>query len=374
MSIRKRTRQDGSTYYFLDERTGYTMDGKADRVQKRFATLKQAKLEQARIIAERDALRNRSGRIEFGSYVRNWYLPTTSRLAKSSRDTYERELRLRLFPAFDHVDVRDIDRARIQRMVSGCQSEAVAKKALGLLRTILNAAVSDRLIAVNPACSKFTMPEPGRKRGSQEVVSTFAAMRPLFDAVDAIGDECVELLAVTGLLCGLRPEERYGLDWSDFDFSHRTITISRAYTAVSAREGSNDLKAPKTEYSRRTIPVSAEAARRIQAYARRGNVVRVGAMIEGAGHRRISPSTAQKRWSRFLEKCDKEGYDVPHVTLENMRHSFATSFLHAGGNVEDLSRILGHSDINTTYRRYVKPNVDDLRRGMDAVDRIMAQG
>lgn len=50
-----------------------------------------------------------------------------------------------------------------------------------------------------------------------------------------------------------------------------------------------------------------------------------------------------------------------------MRHSFATSYLHAGEGVEDLSRILGHSDINTTYRRYVRPNVEDLRRGMDAV-------
>lgn len=50
-----------------------------------------------------------------------------------------------------------------------------------------------------------------------------------------------------------------------------------------------------------------------------------------------------------------------------MHHSFATSYLHAGGGVEDLSRILGHSDINTTYRRYVRPNVEDLRRGMDAV-------
>ncbi|WP_417135102.1 tyrosine-type recombinase/integrase [Rubneribacter badeniensis] len=62
-----------------------------------------------------------------------------------------------------------------------------------------------------------------------------------------------------------------------------------------------------------------------------------------------------------------EGLTVPHVTIENMRHSFATSYLHAGGGVEDLSRILGHSDINTTYRRYVRPNVEDLRRGMDAV-------
>ncbi len=53
-----------------------------------------------------------------------------------------------------------------------------------------------------------------------------------------------------------------------------------------------------------------------------------------------------------------------------MRHSFATSYLHAGGNIEDLSRILGHSDINTTYRRYVRPSVDDLAIGMSSVVRI----
>ena len=53
-----------------------------------------------------------------------------------------------------------------------------------------------------------------------------------------------------------------------------------------------------------------------------------------------------------------------------MRHSFATSYLHAGGNIEDLSRILGHSDINTTYRRYVRPSVDDLAISMSSVVRI----
>lgn len=92
-----------------------------------------------------------------------------------------------------------------------------------------------------------------------------------------------------------------------------------------------------------------------------------GPFITGADGKHISPSTAQKRWRAFLRWCDTEKRNVPHVTIKNMRHSFATSFLHAGGNIEDLSRILEHGDINTTHRRYVRPNVDDLRRGMDAV-------
>lgn len=50
-----------------------------------------------------------------------------------------------------------------------------------------------------------------------------------------------------------------------------------------------------------------------------------------------------------------------------MRHSFATSYLAAGGNVENLSRILGHSDINTTFSRYVRPQSDALAEEMARV-------
>ena len=88
-----------------------------------------------------------------------------------------------------------------------------------------------------------------------------------------------------------------------------------------------------------------------------------GAFILGANGARISPSTAQKQWRRFLA----DNPNVKPVTIENMRHSFATSYLHAGGQVADLSLMLGHANIATTMNRYVRPNVDDLRRGMLSV-------
>ena len=42
-----------------------------------------------------------------------------------------------------------------------------------------------------------------------------------------------------------------------------------------------------------------------------------------------------------------------------MKRDFATSHLHAGGKVEVLSRILGHGDINATYRHHIQPSVKD---------------
>ena len=361
MSISRRTLRDGTAVYDVCEDVGFTREGKRDRKRVTCRTMAEAKVEQAKLVALRDARRNRSGKCTFGQYVEQVWWPSCGNLAPSSRATYEKELRLRLMPAFEKVDIRDIDRVRIQRMVDACPSECVARKAVGLLKTILNEAKGDGLVLSNPAQARYAMPPKGRKRDNGLVLTTFQSMRPLWEAVDAYGSECIEKMCVTGLMLGLRPEERYGLDWRDFDFERATVHVQRAYTTSSKAEGGNTLKGTKTELSTRLLPLPTEAVRRLSAMER-GD----GPFILGVDGRRISPSTAQKRWRAFLRWCAENGREVPPVTLENMRHSFATSYLHGGGNVEDLSRILGHSDINTTYRKYVRPAVDDLRRGMDA--------
>lgn len=364
MSITPRTLKDGSTVYDVREYVGFTLDGGRDREKITCRSLKDAKIEQARMIAMRNARRNRSGRCTFGQYVDRWYWPSTSSLAPTSRDTYRRELNKRLRPALENVDIRDIDRLRIQRIVDNCATEDVARKCVGVLKTILNEAKGDGLITANPAEARYKLPPKGRKRDNGIVITTFGAMRPLIDAIDTYGNECIEKIAMLGLHMGLRPEERYGLDCDDVMVGRKMVSVRQAYVAASKQEGGRQLKDTKTELSTRLVPMPSSLVPRMDRLNPTGST---GPFIKGADGKRISPSTAQKRWTAFLLWCDKQGLDVPPVTIENMRHSFATSFLHAGGNIEDLSRILGHSDINTTYRRYVRPNVDDLRKGMDGV-------
>lgn len=364
MPISERVNKDGSTTYVVCEDVGTTYDGRRDRRKVSCRTMAQARVEQAKMVAERDARRNRSGRMRLGDYIERVYWPSAAGLAPTSRDTYRREIDKRILPALGAMDVRDVDRTAIQRMVDGCATQDVARKAVSVLKTILNEVKGDGLIDRNPACARFSMPPKGRRRDNGLVVTTFAAMAPIMDAVDALGDGFVEGVAVLGLYLGLRPEERYGLDVGDIDVGARTVRVSQAYVSVSPRHGGNTLKETKTELSTRVLPIPRPAVGRL---ARLVEGRDDGPFLLGADGARVSPSTAQKRWAAFLRRCDAAGMDVPHVTIENMRHSFATSYLHAGGNVEDLSRFLGHSDINTTYRRYVRPSVDDLMAGIDGV-------
>lgn len=359
MPIYKRKKKDGSTVYDVVNYMGFDMDGNRVRKSVTVRSMAAAKVEDAKMVAERDAMRGRSGRMELRAYVERRYWPSASRrLAATSLETYEKEIRLRILPSLGSMDVRDIDRVAIQRMVDKCPTEGVARKCLGVLKTILNEARGDGLLIKNPCAAKFAMPPKGPQRPVTPVLTTFEEIGELLSIVRHRASDSLVRICYTGLLEGLRPEERYALDWADLDVDDGMIYVHSAYVKAPAAFGGVQMKPTKTEKSRRAVPMHPAFAEWMETLGR-GD----GPFILGAHGSRISPSTAQHRWAAFL----RDNPDAPRVTIENMRHSFATAYLHAGGNIEDLSRILGHADINTTFRRYVKPSTDDLVRGMDRI-------
>lgn len=356
MSIRKRKRSDGSTVYDVTIEYGSDFGGNRSRKYKTFETLKEAKREEESASRFRNAARNRTGRITLGEYVERYYWPITSkRLAATSLDTYRRDIDKRIIPALGMVELSDIDRKRIQGMLDSCVTESVARKCLGTLKTILNEAMGDGFLDSNPALLKYALPPKGRKRDNGLILSDFGQIAQFIGVVQDTAPEAIVRLVMTGLMLGLRPEERYALDYEDFDFADGTVTVKSAYVVVSSTHGGNQLKRPKTELSHRTIPMPKPFQDWFY-YTSNGR----GAWIVGRNGKRLSPSTGRHMWSRYLD----DHPELPRITLENMRHSFATSCLHAGMNIEDLSRMLGHSDINTTFRRYVKPDLANIREGL----------
>lgn len=364
MSIQKNKNKRGTTYR-VRVVMGYQSDGHRNVESSTWNTLQEARDEEARLKALAKALRGNDGSMPLDAYIQAVWWPTLTALAPASRTTYERELRLRILPNLGKLALHDIQRADVQRMVDKCATEAVARKAVGTLRTILNEAKHDGRILTNPADARFQMPPKGRKRDEGVVVTRFADMRPLLDAARRYereeGFDTPLLLMLTGMLMGLRPEERYALDWEAFSADMSTCDITQAFTNASKAEGGNHLKVPKTTGSMRTVPVP-DMVRQELAPRRT-----TGAVLLGAAGERLTPSTAGNRVRRFYRWAHDHKLQLPYVTAENMRHSYATSYLHAGGNIEDLSRIMGHSDINTTYRRYVRPSVDDLSRAAASI-------
>jgi len=353
MSITKRILSDGSTVYDVRVYVGKTASGGYHRRCVTCQTMKAARAEEAKMISEREALRGRHGKMTLSTYIDHYYWPVAvKRLAATSLDTYEKEIRLRIKPALGKTDLRDINRFMIQSMIDGIATESVARKTLGTLKTILNEAKGDGLIIANPATAKYAMPSKGLKRDEGVVLTTFDQIHQFLNIVSQDAPQSLQRIVFTGLLLGLRPEERYALDWLDFDTDKKTVTIDSAYVTASAKHGGLQEKETKTPKSARVLPLPPDFMEWFDGLPCGG-----GAFIVGANGERISPSTAQKRWRRYLEKHP----ELPKVTIENMRHSFATAYLADGGRIEVLSRLLGHTNISTTINRYYRPDIDSLR-------------
>lgn len=363
MSIRPRKLKDGRTVYDASLEYGYDQNGRRVREQKTFATRKEAEAAEKHARETGNALKHKMGRLTLSEYIDRCYWPIASRrLQASSLDTYSREIDKRIKPALGSMPLDKIDRYAVQSMLDATPTQVVGRKVLGILKTILNEAVGDGFIAANPAQARYAYAPKGKKRDNGAVLTDFEQIGQFIGEVVKDAPQAITRLVLTGLLLGLRPEERYALDYEDIDFAGRAVYVSKAYVTVSGERGGHVLKETKTELSTRTVPMPQVFFDYVY-----WDETGTGPYIANARGERLSPSTAQKQWRRYLQAHP----ELAPVTLENMRHSYATACIHAGMEIADLSRILGHSDINTTYRRYVKPQFSDMQKSMVSIDSIV---
>ncbi|WP_305296598.1 site-specific integrase [Parvibacter caecicola] len=369
MSVRKRP--DGG--WIADVTVGLRLDGRPDRRTSTHRTKKAAEEAERKLLLERDLKRGKSyGSILFRDFVEGYFWPQKEGLARTTRGAYKRDLKLRLLPAFGDVPVEDIDRLRIQSMISSCQTRKVASNARGTLSSILALAVEMGAISVNPAGFKsYRYPSPGSHAADHygEWLSTFAEIQRVLDYMEAHHPGTAdERMCVLGLCFGLRKEEALGLDWEQVDLPGRKISIVQAYTTG---DGVTALGDPKTDRARREVPMVAHAARRMAAWGPSEGPVVV--TVRGG---RMAPSTARDRMQRLFGSghCFDDGRPLPRLTQFSMRHSFGTSCINAGIEVAKVSKWMGHCDVNTTYNRYVKPLLADLRGDADTIDAAMGGG
>jgi integrase len=171
----------------------------------------------------------------------------------------------------------------------------------------------------------------------------------IYDAVDKYG--------IAILLClytGLRIGELCALRWSDFNFEEMTLTVERTVQRIAVKNHAMRTilmeMEPKSEGSKRKIPISAEIGKLLSGLDRDEPYV-------FGGKHPLEPRTLQYRFKKMLAmaKIDDRNFHM-------LRHTFATSCIESGMDVKSLSEILGHSDVKITMNRYVHPTMDSKRK------------
>jgi integrase len=350
---------------------GKKLGGGRDRMTAKVKTKREAQKLDLEFNMAKKSLRGHSNRVTFHVLVTKYWLPEKMEtLRKNTIKGYRRDIDLRLMPAFGEMSVADISHADIQKMLSRCATRKIATNARDTLRGILNYAYDMDLIVKNPAKGRFRFPEriieaeeDKRKRDEAAWLTSFAEQRRV---IDATSDPTVKRLLVLGLCFGLRKGEVLGLRWEDVDFDRREITIRRTvtFTAVTL-----DVTPPKTERSRRSIPMSDYAFDALKKFRDEGGITRIKGPVVSYKKGYMSPNVFENLFRRLQQEPG-----MPYISPSNMRHSFATACIREGIDVATVSRLLGHAHITTTYNRYVKPSLLDLCKDTEKISAAYRAG
>ena len=128
--------------------------------------------------------------------------------------------------------------------------------------------------------------------------------------------------------CGLRKTEGYNLTVNDIDFDKKTIFI---------RQGKN--------YKDRIVPMNESVYKALQHYIYNFR------NLQKVNHKRlfIHHTTSLSRSLKELQQTTQnEAIQSKRLTLHILRHSIATHLMQNGMSIENISRFLGHSSLDST--------------------------
>ena len=258
-------------------------------------------------------------------------------------------------PLLGHRKIREVTRAdveRFQRDVAGGRTAGdrktgyrgrsivtggtgAARLSMILLSAIFSFAMQRGLRPDSP-CAGVRRYKPGKSErylSPAEQVSLGEAL----DAAERAGTNpnaisVIRVLALTGARAG----EILGLRWPEVDFERICLRLSDSKTGA------------------KVIPLGAAAMQVIAAQARRDRVDYVFPGAHGGPLGSIG-----KIWRRI-----RAAAGLGNVRLHDLRHSFASNIVNAGGSLPVIGALLGHRSTQTTAR-YAHLADDPLRAVAD---------
>lgn len=297
--------------------------------------------------------------ISYEQYVRGHIVPQIGERAMSS-----------LRP----VDLQNFFTDRATRGHQVEEEKGLSPKTLTNLRNMMHLAfdqaIREGLIAQNivedvrlPKMEKREMRVLSRKEQERLIMAVQLSPEP-----SAFG-------VVFAMFTGLRLGELCALKWENVDMEKRTIRIeatrSRLRNFDETKETSTSVEtrpSPKTENSRRTIPLMDGLYKDLVRYREKQMFIRdqypsyneEGYVFCQENGRPYEPRTYEDEFKRCVKRAD-----IPRANFHCLRHTFATRALEQGMDVAVVAKLMGHSDPSVTLKKYAHALPDHQQVSVD---------
>lgn len=263
------------------------------------------------------------------------------RLKASTIESYELLRRVHLEPAFGKLRLVDVTRDRVAKFHAQYSHERYSgNKLLAVLSKFFNWCEANELTpqGSNPCRYVSKYKEEGRERflNAEELVR----LRFVMETAEEAGLACkaaVDALRLL-LLTGARRDEILKLRWEYVDFERGTLNL------------------PDSKTGKKSIVLSQAALTMLANLERDGNPFVIPGRKPGAHLVNLKAP-----WHRI-----REAAGLPGVRIHDLRHTFASHAINRGEPLEVISKLLGHSQLQTT-QRYAHLQHDRLRDAANAV-------
>lgn len=301
-------------------------------------------------------------------FLQRWL---TDCVAPSTRprtlDSYSDTVRLHLIPSIGKVPLGKLAPQHIQAMINAKLADFSPRSVQymhSVLSRTLTRAVKWDLVPRN-VCTLVSPPRVPRHQ--VEPLSPDDA-RQLLEAVKGAEHEALYGVAMA---LGLRKGEALGLRWQDVDLDAATLTVRHQ---LQARRGKR-LTEPKSDRSRRTLPLPEFAVKALRAHRVHQLQTRLvaGSRWQDTGHvftTSIGTPMDGSRVSKLFRKAlGKAG--LPHKRFHDLRHTAASLLLAQGVHPRVVMETLGHSQISVTMNTYSHVMPTLLRDAADKMQSVL---
>lgn len=298
-----------------------------------------------------------------GMTVREWFAIYLEQVAKPkirprTYDRYRSDIDRHILPAIGRYRLDKLRPAHLVTLYNVKVAEGLSGASVrhlhAVIRRAMNVAVKWQLIGVNPA-ALVDSPRVG-----QHEITPLTADEAQRLIKAAKGDR-MEARWLVGLALGMRQGEALGLWWDDLDLDAGLLRVRRA---LQRRHGGGLVFAePKTQRSKRTIPLPGQLADALREHYARQEQERITAGSLWRGSPCVfttpigSPVDPRNDFREFKKLLDRGG--LPSVRLHDLRHTAASLLLAQNVPARVVMEILGHSQIALTMNTYshVAPEV-----------------
>lgn len=152
----------------------------------------------------------------------------------------------------------------------------------------------------------------------------------------------------------MRRSELLGLQWKDVELGDGRLRVQRTLQRMNGK--GLVVSEPKTQKSRRAIPLGRSAAELIRKIRTRQLEIRLATgplwndqdfVFTQPDGKPLHPDKVSNEFRQIVVTAG-----LPHLTFHGLRHAHATLMLSAGTHPKVVSERLGHSNISITLDTY----------------------